>query len=72
MKLAEKGRSTSEKTRHINIRYFFVKDRVDAGELLITYLSTDEMIADVLTKPLQGTLFVKLRNLLLNYVPPPI
>jgi hypothetical protein len=72
MKLAEKGRPTSEKTRHINIRYFFVKDRVDAGELSISYLSTDEMIADVLTKPLQGTLFVKLRNLLLNYVPPPI
>lgn len=31
--------------------------------------STDHMIADILTKPLQGTLFIKLRNLLLNHIP---
>ena len=69
IKLVEKGKSTSEKTRHINIRYFFIKDRVDNGELIIRYLPTDHMIADILTKPLQGTLFIKLRNLLLNHIP---
>jgi len=65
--LAEKGRSTSERTRHINTRYFFVKDRIESGELELQYLPTDEMIADVLTKPLQGEKFRFLRNSLLNW-----
>jgi hypothetical protein len=63
--LAEKGRSTTEKTRHINIRYFFVKSK----DIQLNYLSTDEMIADILTKPLQGAQFIKMRNILLNFIP---
>ena len=64
--MAEKGRSTSDKTRHINIRYFFVKHYMDSNELKIEYLPTEEMVADVLTKPLQGDLFRRMRNKLLN------
>ena len=66
MALAEKGRSTAEKTRHINIRYFFVKDRVEAGEIEIKYCPTEYMIADILTKPLQGQAFRDMRDILLN------
>ena len=66
MALAKNGRSNSERTRHVNIRYFFIKDRVDQGEVNIEYMPTGDMIADVLTKPLQGSLFVRLRDLLLN------
>jgi hypothetical protein len=66
MALAEKGRSTAEKTRHINIRYFFVKDRVEAGEIEIKYCPTEHMLADILTKPLQGEAFRKMRDILLN------
>jgi len=64
--LANKGFSTSEKTRHIAIRYYFVKDRIDAGEVAVEYLGTEDMLADVMTKPLQGSLFRKMRSLLLN------
>jgi hypothetical protein len=64
--MAEKGRSTSDKTRHINIRNFFVKHDMDSNELKIEYLPTEEMVADVLTKPLQGDLFRRMRNKLLN------
>ena len=64
--LADKGRSTSERTRHINVRYFFTKDKVESGELVIEYLPTEEMIADILTKPLQGAQFRRLRDQLLN------
>ena len=67
MALANKGRSTSERTRHINIRHFFVKDRIDSGDIVIQYKPTGEMIADILTKPLQGALFRRLRALLLNW-----
>jgi hypothetical protein len=65
--LAEKGRSTSDRTRHIHIRYYFVKDRIDSGEVRIEYLQTDLMLADILTKPLQGELFRRLRDQLLNW-----
>ena len=66
MALISKGYSTSDKTRHINIRYFFIKDRVDAGELEVRYCPTEEMLADLLTKPLQGEQFAKLRDRLLG------
>jgi hypothetical protein len=67
MALIAKGYSTSDKTRHINIRYFFLKDRVDAGELEVRYCPTEEMLADLLTKPLQGQQFVTLRDRLLGH-----
>ena len=66
MVLANRGFSTSEKSRHIAIRYFWVADRIESGEVLLEYLRTEDMIADIFTKPLQGALFRKMRSLLLN------
>ena len=64
--LANKGASTSERTRHIGVRYFFIKDRIKSKEIVMEHLGTEDMIADILTKPLQGELFRKLRGQLLN------
>jgi hypothetical protein len=64
--LVAKGRSTSARTRHIGIRYFFVKDRVDSKEVEIVYKATGEMRADIMTKPLQGELFRKMRAALMG------
>ena len=64
--LAEKGRSTSNRTRHIAIRYFFVHDRIKSGEVQLEHLPTEQMLADFLSKPLQGELFRTLRDRLLN------
>ena len=58
--LANKGRSTSERTRHIKIRYFFITHYVDNKEIKIEYMPTTRMIADIFTKSLHGTLFTKL------------
>jgi len=70
--LEKNGRASSGKrTRHINIRYFFVKDRVDSKEIKIEHCPTEDMIADYFTKPLQGALFIKLRNLIMNVDPNP-
>ena len=44
-----------------------IADRVASYELCIEYMPTEEMLADILTKPLQGTLFKKLRDKLLNW-----
>ena len=64
--LAEKGRSTSNRTRHVSIRYFFVKDRIDSGEVKVVYTSTEDMVADFFSKPLQGYLFEKHRAKIMN------
>ena len=65
--LIKNGRSNSERTRHIAIRFFFLADRVNSNEISIEYMPTGEMLADILTKPLQGELFRKLRDRLLNW-----
>ena len=49
--------SCTGNSRHINIRYFFAKDRVDKGEINIRHCPTGKMLADYFTKPLQGKLF---------------
>jgi hypothetical protein len=66
IRLLEKGHSTSMRTRHINIRYFYLKDRIDTGDIKIEYCPTEDMLADMFTKPLQGKLFIRLRSLIRN------
>ncbi len=57
---------SSEFTRHVNIRYFFAHDRKEAGELQFVHVGTKLMMADAMTKPLQGTLFRSMRSMLLG------
>ncbi len=61
--------SSSRRTRHMNIRYFFITDRVKSGELVIRYCPTGEMLADHFTKPLQGEAFYKFRSQIMNMDP---
>ena len=58
--------SSSQRTRHIKIRYFFIKDRIEDGEMQVVYCPTDDMIGDFFTKPLQGEKFKKFRKLILG------
>ena len=46
--------SRSKRTQHINIRVFFIKDCITAGELELQYCPTDEMVGDFFPEPLQG------------------
>ena len=61
--------SSSKRTRHINIRYFFVTDRIAANEVSVEYCPTGDMVADFFTKPLHGSLFKKLRDQVMNVDP---
>ena len=58
--------SSSKRTKHINVRYYFVKDCVERKELRIEFLGTDDMWADYYTKPLQGSKFFKFRKEIMN------
>ena len=68
MQLEKNGKASSGKrTRHMNIRHFFITDAVRSGSgISIVYCPTDDMVADIFTKPLQGGKFRKFRKLLLN------
>ena len=67
MLLEKNGRaSSSKRSHHINIRYFFVTDHISAGELNVTYCPTLNMIGDYFIKPLQGSLFRKFQNIILG------
>jgi hypothetical protein len=58
--------SSSKRTRHMHIRYFFVQDCVINKKITIVHCSSDNMIADYFTKPLQGKLFYKFRDEIMN------
>ena len=67
MLIENHGRMSCRKgSKHIHIRYFFVTDRIKHKEVRIEYCPTGEMIADFMTKPLQGSIFIKFRNLILG------
>lgn len=58
--------SSSKRTKHVNVRYFFIMDRVASGEVFLEHCPTLGMIADFSTKPLQGALFIKMRNIIMD------
>ena len=73
IKIEKNGRaSCGEKSRHIDIRYFFIKDVLKRENIDIEYCPTGIMIADFFTKPLQGNLFKKLRDIIMGIASYPI
>jgi KUP system potassium uptake protein len=42
----------SEKTKHIGMKWHFLKNHVEQGTIKLRYLPTDQMVADMFTKPL--------------------
>lgn len=66
MMMMKKGRPDSSRTRHIDIRFFYLSDRIASGSVQLKYVNTNDMTADILTKPLQGSLFERLRDVLLG------
>lgn len=66
MALAKNDRFTTERTRHVKIRYYFIQERVGRKDVWIEYMPMIDMVAIVLTKPLKGILFMKLHDLLVD------
>ncbi len=53
----------------MNVRYFFAKDRIEKGKMKIKHCPTKQMLADPLTKPLQGSEFREFRSKMMNVDP---
>ena len=68
IKIEKNGRaSASNRSRHIDIRYFFTKDQLRRENIKVRHCPTTVMLADFFTKPLQGNLFRKFRDVILGY-----
>ena len=59
-------KSAGKRSRHLNIRHFFVTDQIRKGIIEVKYCHTDDMISDYLTKPLHGWKFDKFRHLMMG------
>ena len=62
-------RSSSRRTRHFDVRFFNVKDKLQANNVRVVYCPTEKMVADFFTKPLQGAQFRLLRRVIMGMDP---
>ncbi|XP_019176868.1 PREDICTED: uncharacterized protein LOC109172173 [Ipomoea nil] len=50
------------RTKHVEIDYHFVRDKVASGDFVVNFVSTKDQLADIFTKPLTGPRFTLLRD----------
>ena len=67
MLLEKNGEKSSTKnTKHINVHYYFIKDQVETGDLVIEPCQREKMLGDHFKKPLHGALFRKFKAEIMN------
>ena len=54
--------SAHQSSRHIRLRYHFIREQVEDGRLKLQWVPTGQQLADVLTKPLHGQAFRQWRD----------
>ena len=58
------------RTKHVEVDYHFVRDRVTKKEIQIRFIPSKDQLADILTKPLASSVFTSLRsNLHMDHPP---
>jgi hypothetical protein len=72
IKLVENGRPTSELSRHKRTGSFWIHDLLIKNIIKLVYCPTEDMVADIMTKPFQGSLFKTMRDRLMGVVPCPV
>ena len=55
-------KSIGKGSRYIDIKYFFVTDKLKGSKSNIMHCPRDNMIVDFYIKPLQGSVFIRHRN----------
>jgi len=58
-----------DRSKHIDVRYHFIRECVDEGGIVLSYTETEQQLADVLTKALGRVHFQKLRDMIGIQVP---
>jgi len=53
-----KNQMTNQRTKHIDVRHHFIRDKIEKKIINVKYLSSEDMIADMFTKPLGSTILL--------------
>jgi hypothetical protein len=64
--MIQNNKPTNQQSRHIDIKYFFLRDRNARENIQIIHTPSPIMTADILTKPINGNRFRILRKMLMN------
>ena len=59
-------KSSTKNTKHINVRYYFIKDQVETRDVVIEHFPKEKILGGHFTNPLQGALFIKFRAEIMN------
>jgi hypothetical protein len=51
--------STSNRTKHVDIRYHFVREYIEDGEIKVVFVKSENNIADVFTKNVGSEVYVR-------------
>jgi hypothetical protein len=57
-----------KKSKHIDVKYHFVRERVASGEIVLEYVKSADQLADILTKPMDFQKFSQLRERILGSI----
>ena len=60
-------KSCTSNSRHVAIKYFWCTDRIEKGNVSVEHCPTEAMLADFMSKPLQGKLFTRFRNVIMGW-----
>ena len=58
-----------QKSKHIEVRYFFVRQKVEEGRISVVRVSTQDQLADILTKALPQPQHEKLSLIIMGHNP---
>ena len=56
------NRATGQRTKHINIRYHYVREFIDEGIVKVVFVSTKENDADVFTKNVTADIYERMKD----------
>ena len=62
----ENNNCSNQRSKHIDVRYHFIREQVNKKRIEIIYCPTAEMIADIFTKPVNESQFKKFKNAIMR------
>ena len=68
IQMLDKQISAKIMKKHVLLKTDYVKDAKANGEITLMWVPTDEMIADILTKPMVGKKYLRMRNMITNNI----